>query len=421
MDPIHPQSADNSLKSRMQKQEVDYTGGHPAENKELGGPTPGSAYLYLGGVERQEDLYFCNQPIQGLTSETSEQSKHLAQDLSEDQSFGGEGKVQGRSGICNIKERSSEMSSREFIQRRKCKLEERSLSWDVLDTEGFQSGIHEDNGSDMVEVKLEKAEGNQHKHMNVILYKMEEDESRLWSEGHSLSRYTGHDSTQADDRMRRAKLYRRAQSENLVSYLQGSIRALTRSASESSDSHRQVTRLSLQGMGRSHSTDHLLEGVGKMVSSVHALMCTSIQVQEITKNSNGKEKERLLRSRGPPKRIYQLDALSKENLSDTEEQSTLSIPKDAGLDGDAEEGTLWNIGTSENAKPPQDTPPSTEVVKGVFSEETSSSEETKLRQSDSEEDKVLTVADARRAFEASGSSKGKAAASQSRRGTCLIS
>ncbi|XP_075686450.1 coronin-1C isoform X2 [Rhinoderma darwinii] len=311
------------------------------------------------------------------------------------------------------------MSSKEFIQRRKWKLEERSASWDVLDTE-----LHEDNGGSMVEVKLEKTEDNQHQHMNVILYKMEEDESRLWSEGHNLSRYSGlttsTKSVEVDDRVRKVKLYRRAQSENLVSYLQGSIRALSRSASESSDGHRQVTRLALQGMARSHSTDHLLEGVGQMVSSVHALMCTGIQLQaqEITKNSN--EKERLQRSRGPPKRIYRLDALCKDNLSDTEEDNRLYVQEDAGLDGAAEEVTLWNIGACENAKPRQDTPPSpcTESeVEESSSQVRNSSKESKPKQGDSEEDKVLSVADARRTFEASSSSKRKAVACHSKRET----
>ncbi|XP_075132710.1 coronin-1C isoform X2 [Leptodactylus fuscus] len=163
-----------------------------------------------------------------------------------------------------------------------------------------------------------------------------------------------------------------------------------------------------------------------MVSSVHALMCTSIQVQaqEITKNSKEKEKERLVRSRGPPKRIYQLDALSKEDFSDTEEESTLYRRQDAGPEGATEEVTLWNIGTSQNAKPPQDTPPSpcTQVVKGVFSEETNSqarisSEERQPKQGDPEEDKVLSVADARKAFETSSSSNRKAAVCHSKRET----
>ncbi|XP_056384765.1 coronin-1C isoform X2 [Hyla sarda] len=421
MDPIHPLSAD--IRSCMQ--EVDYTGGHPYRDTitELEKHTTGTAHLYPDCTlaEGQEDLY--NQHT------TSEKSEHLAQGLGEDQRFGGGVKVQGESGTCLTKESSLGMSSRECIQRRKWKLEERSLSWDVLDTGGFAGELHQDNGGDMVEVKLEKAEGSQPKQMNVILYKMEEDQSRLWSEGHNLSRaHTEHATTkpspsiEGDDRMRKVKLYRRAQSENLVSYLQGSIRALTRSASESSDGHRQVTRLSLQRIGKSHSTDHLLEGVEKMVSSVHALMCSSIQVQAqgISKNSHDKGKEPLARSRGPPKRIYQLEASCKDNLSDSEEERTRYTREDPGLHAAAEEGTLWNIGAAQNAKPPEDTPPSpcTEVVKGVFSGETvpQARNSSEPKQGDPEEDKVLSVADARRAFEASSTSKRKAVASHSKRG-----
>ncbi|XP_069615740.1 coronin-1C isoform X1 [Ranitomeya imitator] len=159
-----------------------------------------------------------------------------------------------------------------------------------------------------------------------------------------------------------------------------------------------------------------------MVSSVHALMCTSVhvQAQEITKNSNNKES--LPRSRGPPKRIYQLDALCKENLSDTGEEDTLYTHEDSGSDGAAEEVTSWNIGASQNAKPPQYTPPSpcTEVFQGVFSKENNSqtnkySKERKHEQGDIEEEKVLSVADARRAFEVSSSSDRKAAACHSKR------
>ncbi|XP_077137079.1 uncharacterized protein LOC143794501 [Ranitomeya variabilis] len=429
MDPIHPQPADNCS---MHMQEVDYTGGHHyrgtiTEYQKLGDRTPASAHLYLGGdsVEEQ-DLCFSNQPTHFLTSEKSEHSRH--QDLGEEQRFGGGVKVQVESGTCTIKESSSEMSSKECIQRRKWKLGERSSSWDVVDSGDLAGELLQDNRRGIVEVNLEKTDDTQHKHMNVILYKMEEDESRLWSEGHNHSMYSGHITThssksrEGDDRMKKVKLYRRAQSENLVSYLQGSIRALTRSASESSDGNRQVTRLSLQRMGRSHSTDHLLEGVGQMVSSVHALMCTSVhvQAQEITKNSNNKES--LPRSRGPPKRIYQLDALCKENLSDTGEEDTLYTHEDSGSDGAAEEVTSWNIGASQNAKPPQYTPPSpcTEVFQGVFSKEKysqtkNSSKERKQEPGDIEE-KVLSVADARRAFEVSSSSDRKAAACHSNRG-----
>ncbi|XP_073486187.1 coronin-1C isoform X1 [Aquarana catesbeiana] len=331
-------------------------------------------------------------------------------------------------------DRAVDMSSKEFIQRRKWKVEERSVSWDLLDSGGFPVELVAKHGSEMMDMKRSKkvTASNHGRNLNVIVCKMEEDESRRWSEGHDLSRSSEEttsdkaskiqrdierDQGSGEHRMRKVKLYRRAESDNLISYLQGSIRRLTRSASESSEGHRQVSRLSLQGgLEKSLSTDHLMTNEDEFLSTDHhrhAMGCTRIRLTpgscqshpDSTKTSlhiYEQEKEGASVSRAPPKRIYQLDPLFRDSLSssssDIADEPPIYSHEDAGVENVGEEATLWDTGP-----PPPDH--SIQSNKGVFSVAPRIQENTKLEPEDQE--KLLSVADAKKAFEVSSSSKRK--------------
>lgn len=404
MDPIHPSSDHN--RSQISMQILDDMVGEGRDYASLGHPA------LLGGRTSDESTLFGHH-------------KTLRRiDRGAGVSSWGEG----------VHATAVEMSSKEFIQRRKWKVEERSASWDLLDSGGFPAELVAKHGSEMMGKKVPGS--NHGRNLNVIVCKMEEDESRSWSEGQEttsdkackLQRDIERDQGSGEHRVRKVKLYRRAESDNLISYLQGGIRRLTRSASESSEGHRQVSRLSLQGdLEKSISTDHLMTNQDEFLSTDHhhrhAMVCTSIRLTpgscqshlDSTKSSlhtYEQEKEGASRGRAPPKRIYQLDPLFRDSLSssssDIADEAPIYSHEDAGVENVREEATLWDT------RPP---PPihSIQSNKGVFSLAPTIQENTKLEPEDQE--KLLSVADAKKAFEVSSSSKRKTwAVSHSKRG-----
>ncbi|XP_053558117.1 coronin-1C [Bombina bombina] len=138
--------------------------------------------------------------------------------------------------------------------------------------EDKQNGIKEmlDNGccavEDITEDKSEMLEKNYWNadalrgNVNVILYKMEEEECRIWNEQEYPATFTfceklGQSSAQKhfqksigteDCGIKKAKLYRRTLSESLI-FLRGKMPKIQRSVSESCSENRQVTKLKLQG------------------------------------------------------------------------------------------------------------------------------------------------------------------------------
>uniref|UniRef100_A0A8C5LRQ3 Coronin n=1 Tax=Leptobrachium leishanense TaxID=445787 RepID=A0A8C5LRQ3_9ANUR len=138
---------------------------------------------------------------------------------------------------------------------------------------------------------------------NVILYRMEEGKSRIWSGEDDLRIITLCENTGEDlmlnkiedtategMRLRKVKLYRRAESENLVSYLQGNIRRLERSASLTSVENRQVIRMKLQGdLGAFQSTENLVQTQKETVQSVQQDATTCIN-EQLT-HFNGREED----------------------------------------------------------------------------------------------------------------------------------
>ncbi|XP_075070177.1 coronin-1C isoform X2 [Mixophyes fleayi] len=440
MNPVPPSSAEKRSEVSMQMREVDFRGiRDPRAREDV------TEYQKLGDralLAEHSDLEIKINSDEGhgeldeLSSPNPLTSAHLEQTTR--CAAGPEGKAGGGAGAVNVPGDSvppvtEEMSSKECIQRRKCKVEERSVSWDVLDSEGFPGELVTKQESGMMDVRLANKVGKQNRNTNVLLYKMKEDESRVWSEGYDLPRCIQHKNTESnnhyesveqddteDHRLKKVKLYRRAQSENLISYLQGSIRRLTRSASETSEGNRQVSRMLIQrDLEKSLSTDQLLKG------GVHrqAMVCSSIQLRQADwhrQNDADKfiKKEPDLEIRAPPKRIYQLHKDSVRTICDSADGSALCRRKDDGPRGAGRESPLW-----DNVKPPQDTPPChcAEGDKGVLSERpnpqagySSLENNGKPRQLDSEEDTFLSVADARRAFEIASSSRRKAAACPSK-------
>ncbi|CAH2295099.1 Hypothetical predicted protein [Pelobates cultripes] len=288
---------------------------------------------------------------------------------------------------------------------------------------------------------------------NVILYRMEEDESKRWSGIDDLVKDTlpGNSmaslklNTEVEEvgiegrRLRKIKLYRRAVSENLISYLQGNIRRLERSVSETSVENRQVIKMKLQGeLGNFQGTEGLIKMEKETVSRVHqdATACASEQLTlfgglkgEGTCLRNGQTRET---ENSNMEHVGEIVFVSHQKLesvihaenSKDRDHSAGFLRKDVSSGGVNEEETIWEAKPLETisetiAVPPTDHCAESDkrvCLEGLKSQVNLSA----LVNTNQEEEKTLSVADVRRAFETTKSLKSKATQSKFKKGKeCL--